>query len=38
MTPDTSTAIIETLVWSGRTVEIRYDPDWCALSELGPGR
>jgi hypothetical protein len=24
--------LIETLVWNGRTVEVRYDPD------LGPGR
>ena len=38
MTPDTPAQIIESLVWNGRTVEVRYDPDWCSLSELGPGR
>lgn len=38
MTPDTSTQMIESLVWNGRTVEVRYDPDWCSMSELGPGR
>lgn len=38
MTPHPSTQIIETLVWNGRTIEVRYEPDWCGLSELGPGR
>jgi hypothetical protein len=38
MTPHHSTRVVETLVWDGRTVEVRYDPDWCSLSELAPGR
>ena len=38
MTPDPSDQIVETLGWSGRTVDVRYQPDWCSLSELGPGR
>ncbi len=38
MTPQLPGQIIEVLVWNGRTVEVRYDPDWCSMSELGPGR
>ena len=38
MTLDPSTLITETLVWNGRTVEVRFDPDWSSLSELGPDR
>ena len=38
MTPESSVQIVETLVWNGRTVEVRYDPDWSSLSDLGPDR
>lgn len=38
MSPDPSVQIVETLVWDGRTLEVRYEPDWCSLSELGPDR
>ncbi len=35
MTPTIHT---ETLVWEGVTLEVRYEPDWSGLSELGTGR
>ena len=38
MTPTPSPQQTEQLTWNGRTVEVRYEPDWCGLSELGPGR
>ena len=38
MTPDARAPLIERLVWEGRTVEVRYEPDWGSMSELGPGR
>ena len=38
MSPEPSTQTVERLVWQGRTIEVRYEPDWCSLPELGPGR
>ena len=39
MTPNPSAKeLIETLVWDGVTVEVRYDPDWSSLSKLGADR
>ncbi len=38
MTLATSAKLTETLVWEGVTIQVRYDPDWSSLSELGSDR
>ena len=39
MTPTSSgKEQVETLVWEGLTIEVRYDPDWSSLSDLGADR
>jgi hypothetical protein len=36
-TPPTE-KLVETLVWDGVTIEVRYEPDWWGHSKFGPDR
>ena len=39
MTSDPSIeTLIETLVWDGVSIEVRYEPDWWGHSRFGPDR